>query len=161
MFRQIDANKRWSAVLMLLCLGLLLAFGWALDVYYEFPYHLGLFIALALALIMSFTGYYAGDDILLSISSARQISHDDNPRLFNVVEEMAIAAGVPMPRVYVIEDPSPNAFATGRDPQHATIAITRGLLDKLNRDELAMFDKSVDAVKGLVAACKGIDPALG
>lgn len=136
MFQQIEANKRWSAFLMALCAGLLLAIGWALDVYYGLPYHLGVVFALAVALITGLASYYAGDSFILSSSSAYEIGHANEPRLFNVVEEMAIAAGVPMPRVFIIEDPSPNAFATGRDPQHATVAITRGLLDKLNRDEL-------------------------
>jgi heat shock protein HtpX len=73
---------------------------------------------------------------VLAASRAREISHDDAPVLFNVVEEMAIAAGLPMPKVYIIDDSAPNAFATGRDPEHASVAVTSGLLDKLNRDEL-------------------------
>src|SRR5262249_55945439 len=89
-------------------------------------------IAFAIALL----SYYAGDQAVLGISGAREIEHNDDPELFNVVEEMAIAAGLPMPKVYVIHDPAPNAFATGRDPQHAAIAITSGLRQKLQRDEL-------------------------
>src|SRR5262249_50678438 len=69
-------------------------------------------------------------------SHARPIAHEDDPELFNVVEEMAIAAGIPMPRVYLMHDSAPNAFATGRDPQHAAVAITTGLREKLTRDEL-------------------------
>jgi heat shock protein HtpX len=89
-----------------------------------------------LALMWSFLSYYVGDDMVLAVSGARPIEHDDDPELFNVVEEMAIAAGVPMPKVYLIHDPAPNAFATGRDPAHATVAITSGLRSKLTRDEL-------------------------
>src|SRR5262249_38358942 len=72
----------------------------------------------------------------LTLSHARPIEHKDDPELFNVVEEMAIAAGIPMPRIYVIADSAPNAFATGRDPQHAAVTITTGLRTKLTRDEL-------------------------
>ncbi len=136
MFRQIESNKRWSVVLVLLCMGLLAAFGWALDLFYGFPYHLGLFVALGLAFVLALTSYFGGDDLVLSLSMARPLTHEENPRLDNVVEEMAIAAGLPKPRVYLIEDASPNAFATGRNPQEATLAITTGLLAKLNRDEL-------------------------
>jgi heat shock protein HtpX len=74
--------------------------------------------------------------LVLATSRAREITHDDAPVLFNVVEEMAIAAGIPMPKVYIIDDSAPNAFATGRDPEHASVAVTSGLLEKLNRDEL-------------------------
>lgn len=88
------------------------------------------------ALLMSLVGYYAGDDMVLAVSGAHPITHDDDPELFNVVAEMAIAAGVPMPKVYLIHDPAPNAFATGRDPQHASVAITTGLRQMLTRDEL-------------------------
>jgi heat shock protein HtpX len=74
--------------------------------------------------------------MVLAVSGARPIEKKDDPQLFNVVEEMAIAGGVPMPQVYLIDDTAPNAFATGRDPAHAAVAITRGLRDKLNREEL-------------------------
>jgi heat shock protein HtpX len=93
-------------------------------------------IAAALALLFSVIGYYSGDQFVLASSGARRIHHADDPELFNVVEEMAIAAGVPMPSVYLIDDPALNAFATGRDPQHAAVAITAGLRHRLTRDEL-------------------------
>ncbi len=93
-------------------------------------------VAAALALLFSLVGYYSGDSFILASTGARQIRHADDPELFNVVEEMSIAAGVPMPQVYLINDPGLNAFATGRDPQHAAVAITTGLREKLTRDEL-------------------------
>jgi heat shock protein HtpX len=93
-------------------------------------------VAAGISLLISLLGYYSGDEMILALSHARPIEHQDDPELFNVVEEMAIAAGIPMPRVYVISDPAPNAFATGRDPQHAAITITTGLREKLTRDEL-------------------------
>src|SRR5947209_5302438 len=92
--------------------------------------------AAALSLLLSLLAYYQGDSMILAVSHARPIEHQDDPELFNVVDEMAIAAGIPMPRVYVIDDSAPNAFATGRDPQHAVVAITTGLRTKLTRDEL-------------------------
>jgi heat shock protein HtpX len=93
-------------------------------------------IAAVVALLFSLIGYYSGDQFILATSGARRIHHADDPELFNVVEEMAIAAGIPMPRVYLIDDPALNAFATGRDPQHAAVTITTGLRHQLTRDEL-------------------------
>jgi heat shock protein HtpX len=93
-------------------------------------------VAATLALLFSLIGFYSGDQFVLAASGARRIQHADDPELFNVVEEMSIAAGIPMPRVYLIDDPALNAFATGRDPQHAAVAITAGLRQRLTRDEL-------------------------
>jgi heat shock protein HtpX len=92
--------------------------------------------AAAIAFFVSLISYYGGDSVLLSISKAREITHDDDPQLFNVVEELAIAGGLPVPKVYIIDDTAMNAFATGRDPAHASVAITTGLRSKLTRDEL-------------------------
>jgi heat shock protein HtpX len=92
--------------------------------------------AMVFALISCAGSYFAGTTAILSVSGARPIQKSDDPQLFNVVEEMAIAAGVPMPQVFLIDDTAPNAFATGRDPEHAVVAITSGLRDKLSRDEL-------------------------
>jgi heat shock protein HtpX len=93
-------------------------------------------IAAGVSLLISAAAYFEGDDLVLAVHGARQIRHDDDRELFNVVEEMAIAAGVPMPRVYLIQDDALNAFATGRDPAHASVAITTGLRSRLNRNEL-------------------------
>lgn len=93
-------------------------------------------IAAGAALLFSLLGYLSGDQFVLAANGARPIRHADDPELFNVVEEMAIAAGVPMPSVYLIRDPGLNAFATGRDPKHASVAITTGLRAHLTRDEL-------------------------
>ena len=90
----------------------------------------------AVALTISFLGYFSGDEMIMTVHRGRPVFHDGDPELFNVVEEMAIAAGVPPPRIFLIPDEAPNAFATGRDPQHACVAITRGLRAKLTRDEL-------------------------
>jgi heat shock protein HtpX len=97
----------------------------------------GLIIALVIWLVMNLIAYFQGGSIVLGISGARKIGPDDHPRLWNVVEEMKIASGLPkMPDVYIIDDPALNAFATGRDPEHAAVAVTSGLLQKMNRDEL-------------------------
>jgi len=96
----------------------------------------GLALALVVGIISGLVTYYAGDRMVLAASRAKEITHDDAPVLFNVVEEMAIASGLPMPKVYIVNDTAPNAFATGRDPEHASVAVTKGLLDKLDRDEL-------------------------
>jgi heat shock protein HtpX len=97
----------------------------------------GLAIALVIWVVMGLIGYFQGDSILLTMSRAKKINRDDHPRLYNTVEEMKIASGLQkMPNVYIIDDPALNAFATGRNPDKASVAITSGLLQKLNRDEL-------------------------
>src|SRR5439155_11443203 len=96
----------------------------------------GVSIAAVIAITMTWLSYRHGDRVVLAVSRAREVTHDQEPRLHNIIEGLCIAAGIPKPRVYVVEDPAPNAFATGRDPQHASIAATRGLLDKMNRVEL-------------------------
>jgi heat shock protein HtpX len=93
-------------------------------------------IGAGLSLLLSFLAYYSGDSLVLAINQAKQIQHSDDPELFNVVEEIAIAAGIPMPAVYLMHDDALNAFATGRDPQHAAVSITTGLRHRLTRDEL-------------------------
>jgi len=92
--------------------------------------------AIVLAMVLSVGSYFAGDQLVLATSGAREVTQQSAPQLMNVVQEMALAAGVPMPKVYIIDDTAPNAFATGRDPQHASVAITTGLLQKLDREEL-------------------------
>jgi heat shock protein HtpX len=138
-YSQIGANKRNSvllAVLVVLILGVLgLFIGWAIfgDPRAAIPSTL---TAIGLGLVASLVSYYAGDSIVLATSGAREITAEEQPQLHNVVQEMAIAANVPMPKVYLIDDTAPNAFATGRDPKHASVAITTGLLQKLDREEL-------------------------
>jgi heat shock protein HtpX len=92
--------------------------------------------AIVLAMLLSVGSFFAGDKLVLATSRAREVSQQSAPQLMNVVQEMALAAGTPMPKVYIIDDTAPNAFATGRDPDHASVAITTGLLQKLDREEL-------------------------
>jgi heat shock protein HtpX len=137
MWEQIRSNQIRSALLIGAIAALLLFLGYFLGFYFIGNGIGGLVIAFIIWAIMSLIAYYQGDSILLSISGARKIGPDDAPRLYNVVEEMKIASGLAkMPDVYIIDDPALNAFATGRDPNRASVAITSGLLQRLNRDEL-------------------------
>ncbi len=136
MYEQISRNKRLSYVLIVVMTALLIMFGYAVGFAATGVGWFGLAIAVILAVAMSLTSYYKGDKIALATSRARQVTHDEEPQLFNVVEEMSIASGNPMPAVYVINDSAPNAFATGRDPEHSSIAVTTGLIEKMNREEL-------------------------
>jgi heat shock protein HtpX len=120
----------WMGVLLLLL-------GYLLGMYFFDNGIAGLIFALILWVIMSLVAYFQGDNILLAVSGARKIGSDDLPRLYNIVEEMKIASGLEaMPSIYVVDDPALNAFATGRDPKKASVTVTSGLLQKLNRDEL-------------------------
>ena len=135
LYEQIDANKRNTWLLISLCFGLFLACGFTFGYYYGSEI-IGLALAVVIALFTTAIAYYQGKSLILLASSAHKIEKADNPQLFNVVEEMSIAAGVPMPEIYLIEDSAPNAFATGNSPREAAVAVTRGLLDTLTRDEL-------------------------
>lgn len=93
-------------------------------------------IGLIISGLISWGSYYYSDKIVLAMSKAKEIQKTDNPKLFTVVENLCIGAGIPMPKIYTIDDSAPNAFATGRDPKHAVVAVTTGLLDKLEKIEL-------------------------
>ena len=139
MWELIRANKRNSIVLMTLMAAVLLLLGFIIGLSFFGPDggFFGLIIATAIWLILTAVSFSSGDQILLAASKAVPVTHDVHPQLFNVVEEMKIAAALPaMPKVYIINDPAPNAFATGRKPETASVAVTAGLLGRLNRDEL-------------------------
>ncbi|MCX7013717.1 MAG: M48 family metallopeptidase [Candidatus Sumerlaeota bacterium] len=136
MYDLIAANKRNSWVLIILMSALVVALGVAIGAAAAQSAYGGLVIALGVAVVMFLVSWYGGGGLIMMVSGAHKIAHGDNPRLDNVVEEMAIAAGIPKPEIYIIDDTAPNAFATGRDPNHAAVAITTGLLEKLDRDEL-------------------------
>jgi heat shock protein HtpX len=139
-FRErIAVNRRNSLLLIAAFLAFVAVFGYVIGwAWIGDPVGaiFGLVLAFVVGTVSGLATYYGGDRMVLAASRAREITHDEAPVLFNVVEEMAIAAGLPMPKVYIIEDTAPNAFATGRDPEHAAVAVTSGLLEKLNRDEL-------------------------
>jgi len=136
---QISRNKRNSILLILLFviffvgMGLLIGYVWGRERTFAVTVAV---IAGLVAFFLTLLSYYGGSSALLALSKARAIRKADDPQLFNVVEEMCLAGGLPMPRIYVIDDTAMNAFATGRDPKHAVVAITTGLRQRLNRDEL-------------------------
>ena len=137
MYDQISQNKRNSWLLVIVITAFLVLLGYMIGEYWGRGYgYGGIVFAVIIALISGLISYYGGAGMILAISRAKRIEKKDHPQLFNVIDELSIAAGVPVPAVYIIDDTAPNAFATGRDPEHASVAITTGLLQKLSRDEL-------------------------
>jgi heat shock protein HtpX len=137
MWEQIRANKLRAAVLAGVIAVILVFFGWGLGMYFVGDPQIGLAVALIVWLCMLLVSYFAGDSLFLTMSRARRIKPDAHPILYNIVEEMKIAAGLPrMPEIYIIDDPALNAFATGRSPEKAAIVVTSGLLESLDRDQL-------------------------
>ncbi len=137
MWEQIRSNQIRSVILVAAMAVLLLLIGYFLGFYFFGSGTGGVIIALVIWAVMNLVAFFQGDNIMLALSKARKIKRDDHPRLYNIVEEMRIASGLEkMPDIYIIDDPALNAFATGRGPKRASIAVTSGLLQKLNRDEL-------------------------
>jgi heat shock protein HtpX len=134
-YEQIAANKRKTALLFVLAVLLLGGVGYALGLLTDSG-PTGLVIALIVAVAMSVGSYLYGDRIVLASTRAKEITPAEAPRLHNLVEGLAIAAGVPKPRVWIVPEQAPNAFATGRDPEHSHVAVTQGLLDAMDRVEL-------------------------
>jgi heat shock protein HtpX len=135
MYEQIARNKWKSFSLVLFFIALIFVLTWVFEVATGWGKG-GLVIAVIISLVMAMGGYFASDKIVLAISRARPVTKEEYPYLYNVVEGLAIAAGLPPPRCYVIDDTAPNAFATGRNPKNSVICVTTGLLEKLNRVEL-------------------------
>jgi heat shock protein HtpX len=137
MWEQVRANRIRSFVLVGAMAVLLLAVGWLLGEAFLGNAVGGLAIAAVILVVMNLIAFFQGDSIMLALARAKKIKRDDHPRLYNIVEEMRIASGLEkMPDIYIIDDKALNAFATGRDPSKASVAVTAGLLQKLNRDEL-------------------------
>jgi heat shock protein HtpX len=138
-YREIDRNRRRSWMLVAIVVVVLGLLGGAIGYASGFGWG-GVVMALVLGGVMSIGSYFAGDSLVMATSGAREIPRGEPPeryrQLVNVVEEMRLAGGLAPPRLWVIDDSAPNAFATGRDPQHASVAVTTGLLDKLDREEL-------------------------
>jgi heat shock protein HtpX len=138
------AKNRAKTVLIIICFVFFISLiGYFIGVYFDYRYGFGstysvvlMMIALVIAALASFGSYYYSDRIVLSMTGAKPISRSEDPRIFYMVEGLAIAAGVPMPKIYEIPDPGMNAFATGRNPGKAVIVFTRGMLKELNDDEL-------------------------
>jgi heat shock protein HtpX len=134
-YNQIAANRRNSFFLIFLFVVFLVFLGWAFGKAYDAG-RVGIGIALIVALFIALITFFYGDKMVLGVSHARPVDGKENPYLANVVEGLAIAAGIPTPKAYIIDDSAPNAFATGRDPKNSAIVVTTGLLDKMNRLEL-------------------------
>lgn len=134
MYSQITANKRKTVVLMLAFIGLVVGLGWLFGQYSGEP-AVTPFVLIG-ALIYTLISYFAGSKLSLAVNGAHEIAKKDNPRLWRIVENLAITNGMPMPKVYLIDDPAPNAFATGRDPNHAAVAATTGIMDIMEDNEL-------------------------
>ncbi len=136
-YSAITANRWRSIVLVVLFVAILSALGYVLGELYSRGFGAGAVILAAVFALASAAGsYYAGDQVILGISKARAVTEAEQPELYHVVAALATGAGVPMPKLYVIDEPAPNAFATGRDPKHASLAVTSGLLAKMDRTEL-------------------------
>lgn len=134
MYSAIAANKRKTLLIMALFVVIISGLGWIISTLYGEPFFL--YIALAVGLGYALIQYFAAAKIALAMNGAKEIQKRDNPRYYRIVENLAITTGMPMPKVYVIEDPALNAFATGRDPNHAVVAATTGLIEVMNDSEL-------------------------
>jgi heat shock protein HtpX len=136
MFQDVQTSNRWRSVLLLTVSFLLLVVVASAVSFYLDAGAIGFVLAVVIAVASTWGAYWKSDTIALQITGAHRVDDTTHPQLLNVVHEMRIASGLPMPKVAVIDDPAPNAFATGRDPQHATVAVTTGLLERMNREQL-------------------------
>ena len=134
-YDQIDSNRRTTFVFILGFILFIIFLGWVIGYALNQPY---LFpaIAFTIAAVMAGTSYFYSDKMVLAISKAKEVKKSDDPDLYNLIDNLCIGAGLPQPKIYVIDDSAPNAFATGRDPKHAVVAVTTGLLKKLDKREL-------------------------
>lgn len=135
MYDQITSNKRKTLLLIFLFVILILFLGWLFGQLYEFGYF-GLALAVIIAITMSLISYFGGDKVALWTAGAKPIAKRDNPYVYRLVENLSITAGLQTPKIYLIPDPAPNAFATGRDPRHASVALTTGIVERLENEEL-------------------------
>lgn len=136
MYGAISANKRNTVIIMAVFVGLVGAIGWAISYVYGGSDHSIALWVIAVAAVYALIQYFAAGKLAVAMTGAEEIQKSDNPRLYRIVENLAITTGMPTPKVYIIDDPAPNAFATGRDPQHAIVAATSGILDIMNDREL-------------------------
>ncbi len=134
MYGAIAANKRNTLLIMAVFIGLIAAIGWLVSLYFGDSYIT--YWVIGGAFVYALIQYFAASKLAVMTTGAQEIEKRDNPRLFRIVENLSITTGMPMPKVYVIDDPAPNAFATGRDPKHAIVAATTGLMDIMDDREL-------------------------
>lgn len=134
MYGAIAKNKRNTVLIMALFIGLISAIGYFVSLYFG-DSSITLWVVIG-ALIYSLIQYYAAGKLAVAMTGAQEIQKRDNPRLYRIVENLAITTGMPTPKIYIIDDPAPNAFATGRDPKHAIVAATTGIMDIMDDQEL-------------------------
>jgi len=135
MYKQIAANKRHTILIMIAFVAFIGAIGAAFAYFFNDWWVMAW--VFGIALVYTIIQYFAASSLAVAMTGAKQITKRDNPRLYNTVENLSITAGLPMPKVYIIDDAAPNAFATGRDPEHAVVAATTGLLDIMDNKELS------------------------
>ncbi len=134
LYTQQSKNIRKTWLLMGLFLILVIFLGWFLSEYYQSPQIL--YFCVAFSVGMNIISYWFSDKVVLSLTHAKSVEHNDNPELYHIVENLCITAGLPMPKIYILPEAAINAFATGRDKKHAVVAVTQGALEKLNKNEL-------------------------
>ena len=127
-----NVTKTW--ILMSIFFGIVIALGFVFAQYFQNPNILYFFVIFSI--VMNITSYWYSDKIALKLNGARQIKREDNVELWNIIENLSITSGLPMPKICIMDDPAPNAFATGRDKEHAVVAVTTGLLNILDKTEL-------------------------
>ncbi len=135
MYSQIDSNKRKTTLLITIFLVFIIGLGWFLGVYMGYGYEITI-LAVVISFLMTLVSYYSGDKVALASTGAKAIQKEENPYVYRMIENLAITAGIPTPKVYIIDSPALNAFATGRDPEHASIALTTGIIGSLENQEL-------------------------
>ena len=134
LYTQQSNNVRKTWFLVTLFLVVIVGVGWTFSAAYNSPAIL--YFAVIFSLLMNFASYWWSDKVALAMTGAKPANHDEHTELYHLVENLSITAGLPMPKIYIINDPAPNAFATGRNKQHAVVAVTTGLLAVLNKTEL-------------------------
>lgn len=134
LYTQKESNIRKTFFLFTIFLVAVIGIGWVFSRIYGNPSIL--FFAVILSILMSVVSYWYSDKIVIKMHRAKLIEKKDSPELYNIIENLSIIAGLPVPKIYIIDDPSPNAFATGRNPKHSVVAVTSGILERLNRSEL-------------------------
>jgi heat shock protein HtpX len=134
MYKSIVVNKRNTVLIMAVFVGLIGAIGWVVSYFYD-DVNIAYFVV-AIAAVYALVQYFIADKLSIVMTGSQQIEKRDNPRFYRIIENLSITTGIPMPKVYIIDDPAPNAFATGRDPKHAIVAATTGLIGIMDDNEL-------------------------
>ncbi|HCD07276.1 MAG TPA: zinc metalloprotease HtpX [Lactobacillus sp.] len=136
-YEQIDRNKRKTYLIFFIFFLILAAIGSFIGLYFFDNMYAGIVIALVIAIVYTLITYFQSTSIVMQMNGAKKVnSAKDAPELWHIVEDLSMVADIPLPEIYIIDDPSPNAFATGRDPQHSAVAVTSGLYKMMNREEL-------------------------